>query len=352
MKTNRSGESACGQETRTDVVVPVDLGRRPLDLLFRVRALCEQTRMQPVSLVIGHNDRRSPYDRMLKALCRRYDVRLVSRFFYRDNVNNARLRNEAMSAVTAPLTLLLDADLLLPGDTVARVAASVATGDFPFRILPCLYLSRRGSKDLGRGDISPQGMLDAYFRFRRAPFLHLALPSSVALFRTEDFDRCGGFDTAFEGHGYEDFDFLLRLAWLHGLVPRTRDLLIDRPTRAPLLSLGFRSHLARLTLPGMLRHEFAFHLWHPAAKDDYYMARGENAQRLTRKIEAELAMPCASGSAAEPAIDMPLLRFWLDLCEHHGANPRDYLILFDNRPGHSDRFDTVGRRLRFLLGNH
>lgn len=352
MTPGHSGESACGQEARTDVVVPVDLERRPLDLLIRVKALCEQARTQSMSLVIGHNDRRSPYDRMLKALCKRYDVRLVSRFLYRDNVNNARLRNEAMGAVTAPLTLLLDVDLLLPGDTVERVAASVTKGQFPFRILPCLYLSRRGSRDLRRGDVSPRCMLDAYFQFRRAPFLHLALPSSVVLFRTEDFHRCGGFDTAFEGHGYEDFDFLLRLAWLHGLVPRTRDLLIDHPARAPLLSLGFRSHLTRLTLPGVLRHEFAFHFWHSTPKDEYYMARGDNAQRLTRKIEAELAMSRAPGNAVAPAIDIPLLQYWLDLCKHHRANPRDYLTLFDDRPGHSDRLDTVGRRLRFLLGNY
>lgn len=330
--------------------MPVDLARRALGLLRRIRWLCEKHQTPPLSLVIGHNDRGSLFDAALKRMCKRYAVRLVSGAFYRGDINNARLRNEAMAAVTAPLTLLLDADLVLTDAALTSAAASILNGAFPFRVLPCLYLSRQGTRDLLHRGVDPQTLLDAYLRFKRGAFLHMALPSSVVLFRTQDFHRSGRFDTGFSGHGYEDFDFLLRLAWLHELVPRTPDLLTDCPSRAPLLLRGFRAHLARLALPGMLRNEFACHCWHAAPKDAYYAARARNARRLSDAMMAQIDASCDTAQTRDRAIDIPLLHFWLGLCDRHGKDPRDYLILFDGKPGHTDRLDTMRRKIGFLLG--
>jgi predicted glycosyltransferase involved in capsule biosynthesis len=332
-----------------DAVVPIDLSRRPLSLLHRIRRLVELARLSNLTIVVGHNDRGTIFDKAFSAICRRHAVRLVSDAFYSGEVNNARLRNEAMRAVRAPLTLLLDADLYIQPETVSKVAASVVAGDAPFRILPCLYLSRFGTAQLIRRRMSPEAMLRAYLRYRRAPFLHLALPSSVTVFKTADFVRAGAFDCAFAGHGYEDLDFLLRLGWLYDLIPRTSEVLADVPARAPLMTSGFRAYLARLALPALVRAEVAFHLWHSNRRDAYYGARSANAERFFKKHAAEMSDGRQEQHAVPPPLDLALIHCWTDICRTHGADPRDYSILFDNRPGHVDRFDTSVRKLKLLL---
>jgi len=259
------------------------------------------------------------------------------------------LRNAAMRQVETPLTLLLDADLYLHPRVLAKVAASVQSNERPFRILPCLYLSRRGSKKLICRKIDADALFSEYLNFKRASFLHLALPSSVTVFRTDDFERVGGFDCGFSGHGYEDFDFLIRLAWLHEQIPKSQDLLINNPTRSTLLSTGFRAHLARLALPELFDGNVAFHIWHATERDAYYDARSSNEISFKEKIAAQLLekkFDCTPTFNYE----FPLIDWWIDLCRQRNVDVLKYSVLFDNHPGHVDRFDTSLRRLKFLMG--
>jgi predicted glycosyltransferase involved in capsule biosynthesis len=328
-------------------IVPVDLARRPANLLCRLNRLLDRAKAQGLRIVIGHNNRGKTSDRVLKELCTHHRMQLVSDDFYTGAVNAARLRNEAIPYVSTPLTLLLDVDIHLEADVLARVATSVLTDDKPFQVLPCLYLSRRGSADLMRRHVGADDLLNDYLSFRRAPFLHMAIPSSVTVFRTEDYQRAGAFDSGFTGHGYEDLDFLLRLAWLHGEIPRSSELLIDSPVRAPLLTSGFRGQLARLALPSLLQRQVAFHLWHSTSRDVYYEARKRNASHFQRKLAAQLT---AAGAAqgvppGRPAFDLSLVSAWSDMCRRSNVDANDYSVLFDNRPGHADRLDTPMRRL-------
>jgi predicted glycosyltransferase involved in capsule biosynthesis len=333
-------------------IVPVDLARRPANLLCRLSSLLDRARAQGLRIVIAHNDRGKTSDRALKKLCAQHRMELVSDAFYAGDVNAARLRNEAVSHVSTPLTLLLDADIHLEADVLARVATSVLANDKPFQVLPCLYLSRRGSADLLHRRVRADALLSDYLSFRRAPFLHMAIPSSVTVFRTEDYQRAGAFDSGFAGHGYEDLDFLLRLAWLHDEIPRSSGLLTDAPVRAPLLASGFRGELVRLTLPSLLQGHVAFHLWHSTRRDVYYEARKRNASRFRHKLAAQL--PAADATQGAPperlAFDLSLISAWSDMCRRSNVDANDYSVLFDNRPGHADRLDTPIRRLKFLFG--
>ncbi len=339
-----------GSRNGITAIIPADLERRPANLLSRFHGLLGRSREQGVSVVVGHNDRGNLYDGLLKRLCAYHGARIVSNAYYEGEVNNALLRNKAMTAVDSPFTVLLDADLHVPTGMLHGVAASVANGERPFGVLPCLYLSRAGTSRLRKNRTEPEALFGDYLKYKRAPFLHLALPSSVTVFRTEDFARAGGFDEAFSGHGYEDFDFLVRLASIHGQVKRTADLLVDAPTRAPLLSRGFRGQLALLALPSLLRKEVAFHLWHSTGRDDYYRARERNAKLFREKLAMLIPERERAKDEDRSAWDLSLMRAWLDICHAHRADPHAYTILFDNRPGHADRLDTPLRKLRFLLG--
>lgn len=334
-------------------LVPVDLARRPVNLLLRIQRLLIDARKQSLRVVIGHNDRGRLPDRLLRTLCELHGATLASGAFYDGDVNTARLRNEAIERVKTPLTLLLDADVRVSPSVLADVGASVLSNEQPFQVLPCLYLSRRGSASFTRGRVLPEALLSDYLRFKRSSFLHMAIPSSVTVFRTVDYRRAGAFDSGFSGHGYEDLDFLMRLAWLHKAIPRSVDLLVDAPSRAPLLALGFRGWLARLALPSLLRGQVAFHLWHSTRRDVYYDARKRNATMFRQKIAAQLPEEAGEPSTgARPFLDLDLIGAWSEMCRVSNVDPRQYSVLFDNRPGHADRLDTPIRRLKFLLGSY
>ena len=333
-------------------VIPVDLDRRPISLLYRLNRLLSAAHDQGLQVAIGHNDRGSAYDSMLKAICTRHKVRLATGRFYEGEVNSALLRNAGMRIVDTCLTLLLDADIYLQVDVLQKMICAVNSEKKPFQIIPCLYLSRQGSSKLIRRRTNSDQLLSSYLQFKRSHFLHLAVPSSVVLFQTEDFERAGGFDEGFRGHGYEDLDFLLRLAWLHGEIPKNETLLADTPVRAPLLASGFRSQLARLTLPALLNRQIAFHLWHSSKKDRYYEARERNAETFKSKLMSQLQIPESKASElrAPPPLDLTLIDAWSEMCRGKNVDAREYSILFDNRPGHTDRFDTPMRRMKYLLG--
>ncbi len=337
-------------------IVPVDLSRRPLNLLHRLATLFADAKAHALRVVVGHGDRRSWADRRLAALCERHGVARATVYPDSADINHAALRNACISRVETPLTLLLDADVHLPAYALFDAAAEVQGGNAPMRILPCLYLSRHGTTQLLRGRTDTQTLLDTYLQFRRAPFLHMALASSVALFATRDFTRAGSFDPRFAGHGYEDFDFLLRLAWLHALIPVTRAMLVDAPSRAPLLAAGFRSMLARLALPALLRGQVAFHLWHPTKRDAYYAARARNAAHFRSKMEAALALePVIPDEGSDPSgstIDLELIAALVAQCARDGIDPRGYAVLFDAKPGHVGRFDSLSRKIRLLLNDY
>jgi predicted glycosyltransferase involved in capsule biosynthesis len=68
-------------------------------------------------------------------------------------------------------------------------------------------------------------MKKKFFDFSRKEFLHLASPSSITILKSDDYRMIKGFDERFRGHGYEDFDFLIRLYELHGML---KNLMISR----------------------------------------------------------------------------------------------------------------------------
>jgi predicted glycosyltransferase involved in capsule biosynthesis len=151
-----------------------------------------------------------------------------------------------------------------------------------------------------------------------------------------------GFDERFRGHGYEDFDFLIRLYELHGMLKKFNDFTLDKTERSPLFAVGFRRYLGEACLEVLLEKDMAFHLYHEKdGHEDYYLARQENYKKL---IEAH-----SHNVSDQEEINSTLLVPFVSLCVNQGKSIHDYAIFFDNKPGHIDRFDTFKRRINFLL---
>lgn len=157
-----------------------------------------------------------------------------------------------------------------------------------------------------------------------------------------DYAKLNGFNTAYNGHGYEDFDFLVRLACHYNKLSSSPNFMINKTARSPLFSEGFRRYLGRLCLDILLEKDMVFHLYHKKTKESkYYKSRPNNFNFFVEQHKKLVAQ----GMNEYPTLIIEFIK----LCVEKNVNIDDHAILFDNKPGHIDRFDTFKRRLNFLL---
>lgn len=194
------------------------------------------------------------------------------------------------------------------------------------------------------------GLWEKYLDFYSGYFMHIAMPSSVILLHTEDFQKINGFDEDYKGHGFEDFDFMIRLWRANGWQEVTEnDIDLHEAYRAPMLSHGFRGKLARLSIPATLDDVVAFHIHHLiSGKEKYYQSRNDNLQIFKKKM----SHICAKGGGGIfQQIQDNISNFFL-ACERKNKNPSRYERLFDATPAHMrDRYSLhrIFRQMKYIF---
>jgi predicted glycosyltransferase involved in capsule biosynthesis len=309
----------------------VDFGQRSKQLLERLFALIKVLQGTEFSLTIGHADRHTGYDIELK---RRFNssefsyVRLVSVRPQTKDVELARLRNMAMQEVDEEIVLLLDVDIYPDLDLFRSLTGAVNAGDH-ISMAPCIYLSSVGN-NLLRTPEDVKRVVDNALVNPYNSIMHWALPSSVMSFRRSDYWAIGGFHEEYRGHGYEDFDFMLRFAISKGLIKPSDDLLIDCVYRAPLLASGFRAELGRLCIPNLFDGKIAIHLHHGNYKNSSYRKRRvKNAeifkQRIREYLVSKVYIPSDEGVPE-------IIKDFFGECKRRGVSPDRFHTLFDTTP--------------------
>src|SRR6476660_4692357 len=94
-------------------IIPIDFSRRSKQLLNRTTTLVQALAQGGINVVIGHNDRAQQVDidlhrRIAEIASPR--IKYVSGAFSR-HTSQSILRNRAMTIVSDPIVLLLDADI-------------------------------------------------------------------------------------------------------------------------------------------------------------------------------------------------------------------------------------------------
>lgn len=330
--------------TKFTAIVPIDLVSRADDIVGKAVLLAKAFSAYGAAIVFAHNDRRGAADKkFVQALsvARYPGVVVVSSNFYDGVVNPALLRNVAAPQVQTPVMLLLDVDIFADMDLFQFYADSVGRSA-PFSMLPCLYLTKLGTKKVLAGELTPSTLKAEYFEFSRKYFLHLASPSSIIFMSTPAYHEIGGFDERFSGHGYEDFDFMVRLAVHYKVIEKPDDFMVNIVARSPLFVQGYRRELGRLVIPSLIKKDLVYHLHHERGeRGDYSTQRRRNFELFKSKNEH-----CSDSSTRQ---DKTLLTAFICAVSELGLDVADYGIYFDNKPGHVDRFDTLRRRVRFLL---
>lgn len=345
---NEDGSEAPASAGLT-ALVTIDLGRRHRQLVERVDTQAFHLATAGIAVVVAHNDRGGHWDQRLKDMAVRWpsSSRLVSHALDSGIPNNSMLRNFGARHILTTHMALLDADIFPDTGLLREMYDSVSSGAEPFAMAPCLYLTVSGSRYVQSGKPIAE-IYKRYLRFDKSQFHHLASPSSVMIFSVADFAAIGGFCEDYRGHGYEDFDFMIRLALAKKAIKTSAEFLVDRPYHAPLLADGFRAVLSILCLNRMLDRKFALHLHHDKqARDPYYMERVSNADLFKRRMESLLIEQ--PPEAAQRSARSILSDAFFDNCEKRGIDSAHYYVLFDARPDFMSRPVGLIRRIRRFL---
>lgn len=301
------------------VIVPIDLALRPFDILRKVKSILQRS-SEEVEIVFGHNDRGGIFDKYLKKITQKSNVRLISGKFYTRLICQSLLRNRAVEQCSSEFIYLMDADCLFDEELSDSCINDIKNNKIPFIILSCLYLSRKGSREIFK--YTREEMFDKYIAFRKDLYLHLASPSANIFMKKTDYFSIGGFDEEFMGHGGEDFEFMIKLALYKNVIKPTKDLMLNKFYKAPLLSEGFRKYLSFSGLPYFFDKKIVFHLHHNRSKlRGYFKQYRKNSNLLQEKIKLNSNLD-ESGES--------LIEFYEQLCKKYNVSIDKYSVLFDS----------------------
>lgn len=318
------------------LIVPVDLNLRPFNILKKVKLILQRA-SEDVEIIFGHNDRGSIFDKYLKQITKnKSNVKLASGKFYTKLICQSLLRNKAVKQSSCEYIYLMDVDYVFDEKLSDSCIQDLKNNTIPFIILPCLYLSPKGSRAILK--YSREEMFEKFISFRKDLFLSLASPSGGAIFmKKEDYFTIGGFDEDFIGRGGEDFEFMIKLALFHKMIEPTQDLMLNRFYKAPLLSEGFRKYLSFNGLPYFFEKKVAFHLYHSRNRlRGYFRRYAKNSELLQEKIKLEGNLKPYGKS---------LLELYENLCKKHNISIDKYAVLFDY---YKPKFFSLENFLLFL----
>lgn len=309
------------------IVIPLDFHRRSWDFYRRVKRFVHMFAGQSVQLIFGCNAAPQFWVKCLQRLIAKHanmHVCLVAA----EASSLSKLRNAAIAAVKTKYVMFLDIDIVPDLNLVDLAYRQTLNHPKQISMFPCLYLSKQGSKLIYKQ--SAQKFIEQYFDFRRDLILHLAFPSSIVIADLASVREIGGFDEQFVGHGYEDFDFMLRLFHHKGLIEYSTDILVDEPYLAPLMSVGLRAVLAKPFLESLIQPVYFLHQFHKKDKDeDYYKKRIQNKDLFFKKNKKITKKEIIFNH-------LTLLNLFYDEVIHHKNSPK-YAVLWAEIDGYRFR---------------
>lgn len=313
------------------IVIPIDLTYRSHDILQRIKRLVAIAQDQSIRFILGCNAQpERQVQQLQKIIAGCPQITLVMDQSASGHLS--RLRNIALAQVQTRYVLFLDIDIYINFQQIYNVFVEVQQHPAQLCMYPCLYLSKKGSKQLNR--LTLAAFRHAYYDFRRDLILHLAFPSSIIITDLASVQAIKGFDEQFIGHGYEDFDFMLRLFHHKGLIKYQPSLLIDETYLAPMMATGFRAILAESQLEQLLKKQYFLHIHHEKDKKSlYHQQRQANQQRFEMKLKQNIKEDTVTIDTAPPY----LFEAFCQLLAQQQLKRPEYSALWAEIQGHQLR---------------
>lgn len=310
------------------IIIPIDLNYRSQDILQRIKNLIHIVKNQPIRIILGCNaNPKSKVDKLKNIIKSYKNITIIT---HETQIGHlSRLRNIALLNVKSQYVLFLDIDIYINIEQILDAFSEVRTHSAQVCMYPCLYLSQKGNKYIKR--LSLEEFKQAYYNFRRDLILHLAFPSSIIITDLKSVQDIKGFDEQFIGHGYEDFDFILRLFKYKGLIEYQTALLSDETYLAPMMATGFRAILAESQLGQIFQKKYFLHIHHKKDKNSFYhRQRKINQQYFLSKLNQQIKKDTPFLNTSPPYL---LNIFWHSLIQHQ-VKRSEYSALWAEIQGH------------------
>jgi predicted glycosyltransferase involved in capsule biosynthesis len=330
------------------LIIPIDISRRSKEIFKRALSLASDISRDGFSAIFSINFKDDDINNELfSSLSLIKNITVVKT--EGDNVPLAKIRNTAINQTATEYILFLDVDTVFDADTVRYIVYEAINKKSCFAMLPCLYLTKKGS-DFVKDNHSTKQMVDYFFNFRRDLIMHIAFPTSLICVDTYSVKEIGGFDENFYGHGYEDFDFMIRLLSYKGLMSMQESILIDNPYITLVFMEGFRADIAKTSIKELVSKKYILHLHHDKNINDiYYINRSRNAKYFHDKWRSILDKENIKHQSSKT-----FLHCFLDFCSGNNIKIYDYQVLFDPIPRHMWRnftlFDHIKSNIKKFKG--
>ncbi|EPE5965725.1 MULTISPECIES: capsular polysaccharide export protein, LipB/KpsS family [Enterobacteriaceae] len=187
--------------------------------------------------------------------------------------NASVARNIGLNNSNSDYVIFEDVDLLHSKDFYYRINEeiynSILTDGWPFLVVPVVYLSELGSEYIinGMDSIKYSKMIGEVFKPESEMVEHYAAASSLLVCNRKKAILIGGYDESFEGWGFEDSDFWVRLL-MTAQIDRPKDFfrLDTRNYSQQVNWRGWRSLFRIFADITANKGIYSFHIWHPIAE--------------------------------------------------------------------------------------
>ena len=197
--------------------------------------------------------------------------------------NASEARNKGILASTADYLVFEDVDLKHAVDFYEKIGVEIdvllESKDWPFFVIPVTYLSEDGSA-LARDSLDFKTvslLIGETYKHESHLIQHHAPASSFLVCSRKVALSIGGYDESFEGWGFEDSDFWLRLL-MRVNINKPRDF-FHLDTRNYSLQVNWRGWRSLFRIFADLvsnKGIYSFHIWHPIAEHRSDSVRAKN----------------------------------------------------------------------------
>ncbi len=210
----------------------------------------------------------------------------------------AKCRNLGARHTKTPCMLALDADCILTPKNLEKIIENIEIKQIhqnpaAFLVLPCVFLNETASENFTQNTLNELEILQDLIYKKREYIEFFGKISSSIVLNTFTFLELGGYDEYFTGHGYEDFEFLLRLLrHCADFEYMPKDLLYHAKNWDGEAFKGFRSWFSMLGLEASFSGIYLYHLHHIRPNQNNYLnntAQNQNffLKRLSKPIQLD-----------------------------------------------------------------
>lgn len=264
----------------------------------------------------------------------------------------SQARNQAACHATKKYLLFFDVDMGYADkfETLLfkEIESQLDTGQLHFFQIPFLYLTQKGTY-IFENTHCLKLFKESFLKGELNLVESISITNPSIVISKQYFEKIGGFDEDFYGHGCEDYMLLHKLAAYNPHSKRNSNYYTDFKARFIKDYSGFREYFAPYALPYFFKDLILLHRWHPRPfYNRFYSRRVQNESLLQSKIRLfDQAHKGKIWLSDIPA--MNLSEYVTNLMLAHHYNLKEYPGFFSYAKGINLPKKSINNKIRKLF---